>query len=265
MDTNEQRRKIEQSIAKVVARRPKAAVRGSTANDAGIVANKKKPAKARVEALGRVTRAEGPATVPHAALQRLADRKETLAVRLAAIKLLQQKQFFSPASAEWRPAFVEALRAAVDHPQVRAAALEVLSLLKDRPTQELLLTGIRNPRRALVPLDQALRLLSTDIHADVIAVARKLTTSPRLRRNKAALLQAVRILGADPGSTGTLEKVLANDAYSLDARRLAATALSHLAPGPAPGPVRRGSAAAGPAKAKGALATHLDTLRRIRQ
>ena len=87
----------------------------------------------------------------------------------------------------------------------------------------------------------------------------------RLRRNKAALLQAVRILGADPGSTGTLEKVLANDAYSLDARRLAATALSHLAPGPAPGPVRRGSAAAGPAKAKGALATHLDTLRRIRQ
>jgi hypothetical protein len=265
MDTNEYRRKIERSIAKVLARRPKSAVRGATENAAGIIANRKKPAKARIEALGRLTRAEGPGAVPHAALQRLADARETPAVRLAAIKLLQQKQFFSPAAAEWRPAFVEALRGAVEDRQVRAAALEVLSLLKDRPTQELLLSGIRHPRRALVPLDQALRLLSTDIHGDVIAVARQLIASPRLRKNKAALLQAVRILGSDPRSVDTLEKVLANDAYGLDARRLAATALSHLAPDSAPRPVRRGSAPTGRGKPKGALATHLDTLRRIRQ
>ena len=68
-------------------------------------------------------------------------------MRLAAIKLLQQQQIFSPVAAEWRPAFVEALRAAVRDPKVRAAALEVLSLFKDRPTQELLLEGIRKPER----------------------------------------------------------------------------------------------------------------------
>jgi hypothetical protein len=264
MDTKEYRRKIEQSIAKVQARRPRS-VRASTASAPDVIANRKKPAKTRIEALGRLTRAEGPRAVPHAALQRLADPRESPAVRLAAMHLLQQKQFFSPVAAEWRPAFVEALRTAVADPDVRAAALEVLSLLKDRPTQELLLTGIRKPRRALVPLDQALRLLSTDIHADVIDVARKLTSSPRVRQNKAALLQAVRILASDPRSVGTLEKVLANDAYGLDARRVAATALSHLAPGSTPGPVRRGSAPTRSAKPKGALATHLNTLRRIRQ
>ena len=52
--------------------------------------------------------------------ERLADPKESPVVRLAAIKLLQQKQIFSSVAAEWRPAFVEALRAAVREPKVRA-------------------------------------------------------------------------------------------------------------------------------------------------
>ena len=91
-------------------------------------------------------------------------------------------------------------------------------------------TVIRNPRQALAPVQEALRLLSTDVHADVIDAARKLTNIQQSRKNPAAFMQAVRILAADPGSVGTLEKVLANDAYHVDARRLAATAISHLEP-----------------------------------
>ena len=263
MDTKKYRRKIEQSVAKASARQPQTARMAASA--LAIAADKKKPAKARIEALGRSTRAAGPDAVPHAALQRLADSKESAAVRLAAIKLLQQQQFFSPVAAEWRPVFVDALRAAVADPKVRAAALEVLSLMKDRPTQELLLGGIRDPKGALVPLPEALRLLSNDIHADVIDAARRVTMSPQLRRNKAALLQALRILAADPRSVATLKKVLASEAYSVDARRVAATALSHLSPEALPSPMRGAAAAAARAGPKGALARHLATLRRIRQ
>ena len=272
MDINKYRQKIEQSVAKAETRRAKAAAPKRAGDLRRAVEDKKTSAKTRIEVLGRLTRAEGRDGVPKAALERLADPKESPVVRLAAMKLLQQKQFFSSVAAEWRPAFVDALRAAVDNRQLRSAALEVLSLFKDRPTQARLLEGIRKPKKALVPVHEALRLLSTDVHADVIDTARKLAKSPQIRRNKPAFVEAVRILAADPGSMGTLENVLANDANTVEARRVAATAISHLA---APAPAQRSPRAqkavaralepkAG-AKPKGALATHLATLRRIRE
>ena len=270
MDTNKYRQKIEQSVAKAQARKSRAASPKAAASLNTAAATRKGPPKARIEMLGRITRAEGRDVVPGAALERLADPKELPAVRLAAMRLLQQKQFFSSVAAEWRPAFIEALRSAVDNRQVRPAALEVLTLLKDRPTQERLLEGIRKPKKALVPLPEALRLLSSDVHADVIAVARKLTKSAQGRKNKPAFVEAVRILGADPGSLPMLENVVANDAHPMEARRVAATAISHLAAEPARTGRGRATAAramapkAG-AKPKGVLATHLDTLRRIRE
>ena len=281
MDINAYRRKIEQSVAKAEAAASKSASRTRAADPQGIIANRKTPAKTRVEALGRATQAEGPDAVPETALARLADPRESADVRLAAIKLLQQKQFFSSVAAEWRPAFVDALRAAVRDRKVRPAALEVLSLFKDRVTQQQLLEGIRKPAKALVPLNEALRLLSTDVHADVVDVARKVTDTPQLRRNKAAFVQAVRILAADPASVGKLQEVVANEAYAMDARRVAATAISHLSPAAlqrtdeSPQGVaaprgtegrggRRAAAPKAPAKPKGALAKHLETLRRVR-
>lgn len=298
MDIKDYRRKLEQSVAKVQAGRLKAArgvkaVRGRkaasparTEDPRSIVDNKKTAAKTRAEALGRVTQAEGPDVVPETALECLADPKESPVVRLAAIKLLQQKQIFSSVAAEWRPAFVEGLRAAVREPRVRAAALEVLALFKDRPTQEQLLEGIRKPKRALVPRHEALRLLSTDVHADVVDEARKLTNTREMRKDKKAFHQAVRILAADPGSVDKLEEVLENNAYPIDSRRLAATGISHLSPEvlerPQPAPTatraksakkaksakggRRGvkRAAKSVATPTGALAKHLETLKKIR-
>jgi hypothetical protein len=226
-----------------------------------------------------LTRAEGPDVVPREALKRLLDPKESTVVRLAAIKLLQQKQFLSSIAADWRPDFVEGLRAASRQPALRRAALEVLSLLKDRPTQELLLRGVRQPRRALVPLHEALRLLSTDIHADVIDAARKLIDTPRVRKNHAAFVQALRVLAGDPGSIDKLQEVLASPAYPLEARRVAATGISHLSPergkaaaqamraGHAEGVRRtkkRAAAAKASAKSKEALAKHLETLQKVR-
>jgi hypothetical protein len=278
MDINAYRRKIEQSVAKEQTRLVKASARKRAVQPdlRELVSNKKTAAKTRVEALGRLTREEGPDAVPQTALDRLSDPKESPAVRLAAIKLLQQRQFSSPIAPDWRPAFVEALRVAVSDRPVRAAALEVLSTFKDRPTQELLLEGLRKPKQALVPVQEALRLLSTDIHADVIDVAKKLTKTQQKAKNNKAVEQAVRILAADPGSVGTLKKVLANDAYAMEARRVAATAISNLAPEALPKAPRAARAVKGAAGAKkqGAkkqaapkdpLARHIATLRRIRE
>ena len=267
MDIKKYRRKIEQSVATARARGSRSRSSTSPADLRELVADKKKPAKARTEALGRLTRAEGRDAIPHVALDRLSDPGEKPALRLAAMRLLQQKQFFSSVAAEWRPAFVEGLRGAVNERRLRAAALDVLSLLKDRPTQERLLDGIRNPKKALVPVSEALRLLGTDVHADVIDAARKVARTRQTSKNKAAVLEAVRILSADPASLGTLERVLANDANAVEVRRVAATAIDHLSPaGAAPAMrARRTTTGKKPAKPKGALATHLDTLRRIRE
>ena len=112
--------------------------------------------------------------------------------------------------------------------------------------------------------------------------AKKVTDTPQLRRNKAAFVQAVRILAADPSSVGKLQEVVGNEAYAMDARRVAATAISHLSPdalqkteeslqgvaAPRAAGRRRGgkrsAAPKPPAKPKGALAKHLETLRRVR-
>jgi hypothetical protein len=268
--TKQYRKQIEQSIAKARGARSAAAA-ADPERLRGAVENKKTTAKTRAETLGRLTRLEGPDVVPETALQRLADSKESAVVRLAALKLLQQLQFSSSVAAEWRPAFLEALRTAVDEPKLRSAALEVLSAHKDRQTQALLLEGIKKPKQALVPVDQALRLLSSDIHADVVEVARGLATDQQSKKNKPAFLQALRILGADPASVPRLEKVMANDAQSIDARRLAATALSHLSPAslsvesPSPKGARGVAGAKAGPKRKDALAKHIETLQSLRR
>jgi hypothetical protein len=265
--TKQYRKQIEKSIAAAVARQPKGI---GPQNDPerlrSKVTEKKTAVTARAEALGRLVRLEGPDVVPETALQRLADPQESPIVRLAALKLLQQQQIVSSVAAEWKPAYIEALRAALDAPKTRKLALEILAGLKDRQTQELLLEGIRKPKQALVPVDHALRLLSSDIHADVLEVARRLATDQQSRKNKPVFLQALRILGSDPASVPRLEKVLANDAQSTDARRLAATALSHLAPESlTPKAVRGAAGAKAAAPKRDALSRHIATLRAIRE
>jgi len=267
MSTKEYRQKVAQSVAKALVTRSRST--GSQIDPEQLrntVANKKAAAKTRAEALGRLMRVEGPDVTPETALQRLADPKESPVVRLAALRLLQQKQIFSSVSAEWRPAYIEAVRTALDEPKLRSAALEILSALKDRKTQELLLEGIRKPKQALVPMEDALRLLSSDIHADVLEVARSLANDQQSRRNKPVFLQALRILASDPTSVGRLKEVLANDSQSIDARRLAATALNHLSPESLnPKTARSVSAAKAGPKGKDAVSKHIETLQSIRR
>ena len=107
MSTKEYRKQIEQSIAKAL--RDTFEVNRFANRSRSISAawspTRRAAAKTRAEALGRLMRVEGPDVIPETALQRLADPKESPVVRLAALRLLQQKQIFSSVAAEWRPAY----------------------------------------------------------------------------------------------------------------------------------------------------------------
>jgi hypothetical protein len=267
MSTQKYRQKIAQQVAKALVTGSRST---ASQNDAehlrNAVANKKAAAKTRAVALGRLMRMEGPDVSPDTALDRLADPKESPVVRLAALRLLQHKQIFSSIAADWRPAYVEALRTALDEPKLRTLALEILSALKDRKTQEVLLNGIRKPKQALVPVDRALRLLSSDVHSDVLEVARRLASDQQSRKNKPVFMQALRILASDPSSVKRLEAVLANDSHSIDARRLAATALNQLSPESLKSTrARKVPAARAGATRKDALSRHIETLLSIRR
>lgn len=183
--------------------------------------------ESRVEALGRLVRAEDPGMAHIEPLERLADPDEAPSVRLAALGLLKLLAISSPTFPEWRPIYLEALRRALSEPELRLAALEVLTQEQDRHAQERLLEGLREPERALVPPDQALRLLSNEPHADVRGVAREIASDPP---DEETHLQALKILASDPGSVEGFQSLLADSSQSLPVRKLAATALNNLAP-----------------------------------
>lgn len=187
----------------------------------------------RAEALGQLVRQEDPGTAHVEPLARLSDPNETAPVRLVALKLLKQLSFSSPTYPEWRPAFFDALRRALSVPELRAAAFEVLVHGRDRYAQQTLLAGLRNQGQALVPPDQALRLLSSDPHADVRDVARSVAGNPP---DEETLLQAMKVLAGDPESIEGFKATLADSSQSLPIRKMAATALNNLAPELLPAP-----------------------------
>ena len=90
-----------------------------------------------------------------------------------------------------------------------------------------MLEGLREPEKALVPPDQALRLLGNDPHVDARDMAQKVANEPP---NEAAYREALKVLASDPGSTARFESLLADSTQSIAVRKLAATALNSLAP-----------------------------------
>jgi hypothetical protein len=221
LSVEEYRRQLEQQVAR--KREASAAVEAPLPALAAAAA----PPAARAAALGRQAREVGLAAGHQAPLDRLADEDEDPSVRLGALQVLKLLAIASPTSAAWRPQFLAALRVAVRDPELRAAALEVLSQQRDRPTQEWLLEGLREPEKALVPPDQALRLLGNDPHVDARDMAQKVADEPP---NEAAHREALKVLASDPGSTGRFESLLADSTQSIAVRKLAATALNSLAP-----------------------------------
>lgn len=157
------------------------------------------------------------------------DASAALAVRMAALQTMLAAGFSSPNFTACRPDFLAALRAVVSDPNydIRQRVLGILAREHDGYAQQVLLEGLRDPAKALLPPEKALQLLSYDIHSDAYPLAREIVQNPP---NATAKREALRLLAADAASAPVFEKILRNKKEPVDIRQLSAAALQTLAP-----------------------------------
>jgi hypothetical protein len=162
-------------------------------------------------------------------LKLVRDSSEPPPVRLAAIEALQASSFQELKFKPYRAAYVAALRAVATDPDfhIRRRVLGFLMRGKDGYAQKLLLGGLRNPEKALLPPEKALQLLGYDMHAEVYELARAMVKKPP---NEAAKVEALRLLAADAKSAPVFAKILRDKGESTRARQVSASALHTLAP-----------------------------------
>jgi hypothetical protein len=195
---------------------------------------KKQSAKARAAALEaapsqRLLKVPREISGLRAAIDLLRDANRPVEARREALQALQAATFAALDFDQVRPDYVAALRqvAADQDLELRQRALGILARESDGFAQKALLDGLRNPKKALVPPDKALQLLSYDAHAGAYPVAREiLQTSP----DESVRREALRLLAGDPQSAPVIEGILANKSESLELRRMSATALHALNP-----------------------------------
>ncbi|MBW8832705.1 MAG: hypothetical protein JF606_25565 [Burkholderiales bacterium] len=128
-----------------------------------------------------------------------------------------------------RPAYMKTLRALRTdaNSELRQRAFGLLARENDPDTQAMLISGLEDAGKAMLPPEKALQLLSYDPHAGAYAVAHKIEQAPP---NPLARREALRVLAADAGSVKLFEQVLGDKSESTEVRQLAASALNHLAP-----------------------------------
>jgi HEAT repeat protein len=150
-------------------------------------------------------------------------------LRRAALRVLQQSSFNTQVFSSKRPDYLAALRSIVrdGDPDLRQQAMEALALEKDEFVQRLLLEGLEDPSRALVPPEKAIQMLGHDIHAEHYPFLREIVMHPP---NPSARREAVRLLGADASAKDLLAEILANRGEDSKIRTASAVALQSLAP-----------------------------------
>jgi hypothetical protein len=206
-------------------------VAGLSASAAIAVATSpKKPTKTRLAAMAKVA----PVICEddqkfEALLKVLRDRKEPISVRLAALQAIQAASFAVVQFESCRGNYLAALRSVATDPdpELRQRVLGLLAREKDGFAQELLLKGLEQPAKAVVPPEKALQLLSYDVHTDAYPVARAIVENPP---NDAAKAEALRLLAADTASKSLFEEILRDKDETKEARQIAATALQTIAP-----------------------------------
>jgi hypothetical protein len=162
-------------------------------------------------------------------LQALTDPSASPALRQTALASLQAASFSVVKFAPYRARYLAALRSLSKDadPELRQRVLGMLSREGDGATQKLLLAGLTDPSKALLPPEKALQLLSYDVHAAAYAAARKIAHDPP---SPEAKREALRLLAADAASAPLFEQVLRDKAETPEIRRLSASALHTLAP-----------------------------------
>lgn len=164
-----------------------------------------------------------------ALLEMVLDSARPVAQRRAILSALQQIAIRLIGFPAKRPQYLETMRALVDDPDadLRRRAIGILAREKDEYVQGRLLDGLRKRSRALVPAAKAIQFLGYDVHAEYFPLLRDIVENPPSR---AAKIEALRVLAADPSSADLLLEVLRDRDEPPEVRRISAVALQSLAP-----------------------------------
>jgi hypothetical protein len=189
---------------------------------------------ARKSSTGRRT-AGAPVRVPkntddvQRQLNALRDTNKPIEVRMGTLQTLGAAAFSVPNFESVNADYIAALRevSTDSHEELRRRALGILTRNKDGFAQKQLLTGLKDPTKALVPPEKALQLLGNDVHTEAYQAARAIVKKPP---NKEAKREALRLLAADAKSAPLFKKVLRDKKELRENRQLAASALNSLNP-----------------------------------
>jgi hypothetical protein len=228
MDVTEYRKRYEAELA--AAAGPADGAPAASAPET--VSSKALDPHARVEAIRRL-RVSEPESAGNIGLliATLRDKQEVGLVRDAALKALRAASFLGPLFEPHRADYFAALRDTVAEPDcppdLRTRALEVLAINKDNFVQDLLLRGLQDPGKALVPAAKAIQFLAYDVHAHFAPIVRDIVQKVGDVVTKE---EGLRLLASDPGSEGLFKNLLADKGQPASIRALSATGLQLLNP-----------------------------------
>ncbi|MCX6604131.1 MAG: HEAT repeat domain-containing protein [Acidobacteria bacterium] len=145
------------------------------------------------------------------------------------MQTIQAASFSIPDFDDVRGDYVTALRSASadPDPDVRQTALGTLSQEDDSFAQKVLLDGLKDDTKALVPPTHALQMLAYSRHAGVYTAAREIFDKSGDSEIRG---QALRVMSTDPESVKTIQKALGNKKESAELRRQCAAVLHALNP-----------------------------------
>lgn len=140
--------------------------------------------------------------------------------RLAALRQLGSAEFHAVRFAPFHADYIALLRRlAVDEDrELRAAALERLTLTNDPEAQKLLREGLEKVRKPLLPDAKAVQLLARDDHGSGTAIFRDLAANATGRLRE----QALRALASDSKSAALFERIAADKDEKTPIREIAA-------------------------------------------
>jgi hypothetical protein len=156
------------------------------------------------------------------------DRAAPPGRRHAALQQLKAANFAGGFDA-FRPEFHQALRELATDPdeELRRSALDALAHEKDEYAQKLLIDGLREPGKALVPPAVALQFLSHDDHAPFAQLALALL---RKESDTATQTQALRALAGAPAAEELFTDLIKDKELTREVRQASAVSLQALNP-----------------------------------
>lgn len=163
------------------------------------------------------------------ALAQLSDRSAPSEARRNALQVLQAGTFLGQQFDPMRARYTDALHGAITDPdsEIRHFALDVLIDNKDAVARQRLMDGLQGKIAPLLAPAAALSLLARDDHASAGTIARDLLAKSA---DVATRMQAVRVLGSDPGATDLIANILKDKDEFREVRRAGGVALKGLNP-----------------------------------